>query len=554
MKQLLLIFVLLANSITNAQTFDFSCAPEKTRFEIIEALSIPGEVDVHAEEEKITTTQAGNQNISYLTFPNGEQLSTMSEATFLVIKGQVEDIVYNWSLAGIADLAASRTVELKALSTATTSVTISWGNGHTITVDGNDILANTYGPNNYGRASIEQFDALYTAVENAVAVADTPLSLGDARKQLLEDLSRDGVFVNVTTDAGGFPPADGYTIKYLDAYNNVHSLDDDPQITYGYTKLEDLTDFETSLYINTRNRVTDIVNANVTYDAFTVTEIDAAVAAATTTGVDVSWSYGNFGSDHSEFPGHKFVRVTFTDKTDNGLSDLTNQFLNGEKALEAGTSDEFDAWVATWSSLIIAFQADVRIKYINKLEAAFNTQMTTDTSIVEINLGIDENGNDEIVFSGAGLEQKQRFNELLQDLPELHIDAAIAALSFNVDALQYQIDAAAQAVAATEAKIADFKNQVDTAIANAITASVSEDVGHEYSNSDPNSAGYNYAGNGDAIVFVNPLGETGENVHATIQFGGFLEDLEQYQIDAVLAQIPAQVIATQAWIDAGNGF
>ena len=575
-------FVLLLSGITNAQTFDFSCGTTTTENLISERKDLlssigensnyvnnvsepnPGPGNSHIYEVVISRTLAdgtekeyfhkGIDN-SYLGNPDGAV-----EYGFDEFYAEALEAAENAQDDGVVDTTRARTLLLEGASSATTSVTIRWEAGHIITVDGNDILSRDHGHNNYGKSTQDQFDALLKVVEDAVIAADAAanLSVGDSRKKQLEDLSRDGVFVHVTNGGGE------YKIEFTDSEDNPYGHIEgwEPVTISGLVNLEDISEsnFTTYTLVQTENIITDILGGkyiieSITYDAFTVSEINIATSAASTLGVLVDWEYGNFDENHS-LSGQQYVNVVLTDLTGNLSYNFTNQFLNGETSLEDGTKDDFDAWVLQWPSFIIAYQAPIRSTYKQKLEAAFVDAIPAEETDVVIALDSDENG-DIITFSnvaGTVTINPFRFNELIEDLPETTIDGAISILTGYILYLQSEITAYNDAITAIENKVTDFKNQVNNAIENAIIASGSEDVGYEFSNSDPNAEGYNYAGFGDAVVFVNPDGETGENIHATIGFGGFLEDLEQYQIDVVLAQIPAQVIATQAWIDAGNGF
>ena len=110
-------FVLLLSGITNAQTFDFFCAPEKTRFEIIEELSVADKVTVVATEDDILTSQVSSTNFTFTEFP-GEQLSTMSDNQFNITKAGIEATVAKY-LANIARI-AERLEELNAIADEST--------------------------------------------------------------------------------------------------------------------------------------------------------------------------------------------------------------------------------------------------------------------------------------------------------------------------------------------------------------------------------------------------------------------------------------------------
>ena len=110
-------FVLLLSGITNAQTFDFSCVIEKTRFEIIEELAVADKVTVVATEDDILTSQVSSTNFTFTEFP-GEQLSTMSDNQFNITKAGIEATVAKY-LANIARI-AERLEELNAIADEST--------------------------------------------------------------------------------------------------------------------------------------------------------------------------------------------------------------------------------------------------------------------------------------------------------------------------------------------------------------------------------------------------------------------------------------------------
>ena len=103
-------------------------------------------------------------------------------------------------------LTASRTLELEALSSETTSVTVSWNSGHVITVDGNDILSSDYGHKNYGYHLDNEFDALLGDVEAAVEYADYLYTeLGIKKLGIVADIKELGtpnITIEYTREAG----------------------------------------------------------------------------------------------------------------------------------------------------------------------------------------------------------------------------------------------------------------------------------------------------------------------------------------------------------------
>ena len=482
MKQLLLIIVMLITSITNAQIFDFSCGPttEELIFERKETLSSIGESSNYVNN--VSGPNAGNSDIyeviisrtladgteqeyfhkgidnSYLGNPDGAV-----EYGFDGFYAEALEAANNAENDGIADTTTARTLLLEGASSATTSVTIRWDGGHIITVDGNDILSRDHGHNNYGRSTQDQFDALLKVVEDAVIAADAAanLSLGDSRKQQLEDLSRDGVFVNVTNNK-----TNGYFITFLDSEDN-HHIDGggDPFSTGGAKALEDLTDFDTSLYINIKNQVTNIVdNFLPTSAGFTITESELNGHAITASTEDVLVT-----PEMGDTDGVPFVQVVFSDKS--GHLDYTGTFKysNGGKLPTEGTEEEFDIWVDSWTLAIADYQTYIdeakaiakRDDFISQLETAFIDEAT---STVTITLIKDNNDNDAILFSeiGGSVSFDSKFNKLLENLEQPTITTAINALAGNVAFLQILINEAyAEETADLNDKISSF-GQSDT--------------------------------------------------------------------------------------------
>ena len=576
MKQLLLMFVLLIGGVTNAQTFDFSCIIEKTRFEIIEDLAIAGEVDVTfdaaTKETKVTVSPVGSGNFTIVEWPTEGNLSTMPEATFLVIKGRVEDAVNGYKTANLiserllelnaiadeatythvegayhneeetapygfrvirttsdgseidyfgntdgsgtadlglgiskaslgsedtsgdagwdkyladakqavidseidgaaaaiamtaeelASLTASRTLELKAKSSATTSVTVRWDGGHIITVDENDILAKDHGHNNYGRSTQDQFDALLKVVEDAVIAADSDeLTLEEQRIAELEGLSRDGVFVVIEI------LSQGWKIEFHDE-NGIITKEGTDGVDYEesqetWTNLDEVSDYQ-SHYDNAVQRVSDLVQylidqAQTSLFTITAGKVANAATAASTDDVLATGEYDTFPAGHSR-EGEVFVNISFSDKTGHLDYTLDNAFNNGGKLVQDATEEEFKTWVDTWASLIAVYQLDInaakiakaaaeaaaakRADFISQLEAAFDDERT---STVDINLVKDSNDNDAVLFSeiNGDIELDIKINDLLENKEQNDIDQIILQLPGYVFATQSEIDAYTQ--------------------------------------------------------------------------------------------------------------
>ena len=535
MKQLLLIIVMLITSVTNAQVFDFSCGltTEELISERKDLLSSIGENSNYVNN--VSEENAGNNDIyeviisrtladgteqeyfhkgidnSYLGNPDGAV-----EYGFDGFYAEALEAAKNAEKDGVSDTTAARTLLLEGASSATTSVTIRWEGGHIITVDGNDILARDHGHNNYGKSTQDQFDALLKVVEDAVIAADAAanLSLGDSRKQQLEDLSRDGVFVHVTNGGGE------YKIEFIDSEDNPYGHIEgwEPVTISGFVNLEDISEsnFTTYTLVQAENIITDILDGKyiiepIEYTAFTVSEIDLATSAASTLGVLVNWEYGNFDENHS-LKGQQYVNVILTDLTGNLSYNFTNQFLNGQKTLSEGTKEEFEAWVDAWPSFITAYQAPIRSAYKQKLEDAFDAAIPAEETDIVIALDSDVNG-DIITFSnvaGTVTTNPFRFNEIIEDLPVATIDGAINLLPGYLIFLQLEIDDA------------------NLAAANA-SNSLSDQSQEDY---DTNSADAGRAARNAEFTELNPLdSDLSDGIEVTYQYS---EALNTHQVVVIL--------------------
>ena len=566
MKQLLLMFVLLLSGITNAQTFNFSCliaerleelneiadnslythvngvyhTPENYGFRVIRTAYDGSEIDYFGDDGVgygISNYYLGLQDAS----GSAGWDKYLADAKLAVADSEKD---------GLRDYSSNRKSILEGAGSSTTSVTIEWINGATgfeITVGETVILAGDYGHKNFGKSTTDQFDALLKAVEDAVLAADglANLSLGDSRKQQLEDLSRDGVFVNVTNDKSS-----GYFITFLDSEDNhLTDGDGDPFSTGGGTALEDLTDFDTSLYVNIKNKVTYIIdNFLATSNGFTIEEetlMDNAVNAASTPSVNVTWSEGTFTGSHT-LAGDLFAEVLFTDLTGKIAYNLPNKFLNGQKPLEDRLEGELEAWIESWTGIKAQYQKPIRDAFITKLEAAF---IDSETDTVDISLTDPDENGDVILFSNSdgSITEMFRFNEILEDLTDTTIDNIGPTLDFYVSLVQADIDLTPEGIRAA------YISEIDDLI-NTYTAGT--DVFITYDHSVIYGTPVLYQGTGDVLVLLDVNGDmTPGNikVYATIPFGGnLLEDLEDYEFEAYLASFESEVARVDAAIKADN--
>ena len=105
-----------------------------------------------------------------------------------------------------AEKAAARTLDLKALSSGTTSVDVSWDSGHVITVDIDVISASEYGHRNYGYHSDTEFGLLLDDVKAAVEYADYLYTeLGIKKLGIVDDIKELGtpnITIEYTREAG----------------------------------------------------------------------------------------------------------------------------------------------------------------------------------------------------------------------------------------------------------------------------------------------------------------------------------------------------------------
>ena len=543
-------FIMLT-SFMNAQTFDFSCGltTEELIFERKEMLSSVGESSNYVNN--VSGPNAGNSDIYEVIisrtladgtekeyFHKGIDNSYLGNADgnveygFDVFYAEALQAAVNAENDAVADTTTARTLLLKGASSATTSVTIRWDGGHVITVDGNDILARDHGHNNYGRSTQDQFDALLKVVEDAVIAADfVEAAPGEAvgkeaRYLELEALSRDGV--NITAaDAW-----DGWRIKFKDDDDNLLYFGEQDQDFIFNNPIADLSPseylYEYNKYVQ---RVIDLVNAYsgpADYTAFTIAEIDLAVDNATTDGITVTW-------ESNILDGNEFVKVIFTDKSGTFTTPLDNEFLNGEKLLVDATSDEFDAWVLQWNTILIPeFQRKI---YETQLETAFENEST---STISISLYINGGGNDAILFSSVRGDTSidYKFNDLLENKDQNSITTAIANLSTYVGFAQAEFDTT---------PVGKIISKIDNLIA---TTTAGTDVLVVYDRPDL------YQGTGDVLIFLDVNGDMTDGnikVYATIPFGGkVFEDLEDYEVEAYLASFESEVTRVQAAIEADN--
>ena len=545
---------MLITSVTNAQTFDFSCGPttEELIFERKDMLSSIGESSNYVNNVSGPNPGAGNSHIyevvisrtladgteqeyfhkgindSYLGNPDGTV-----EFGFDGFYAEALEAAKNAEDDGIADTTTARTLLLEGASSATTSVTIRWENGHIITVDGNDILSRDHGHNNYGRSTQDQFDALLKVVEDAVIAADfVEAAPGEAvgkeaRYLELELLSRDGV--NITVEDYHI---EGWRAKIKDDNGNLLYLNEQDQDFPHDLAIAKLTPAQYLIEYNGYvQRVIDLVNAYsgpADYTAFTIAEIDLAVDNATTNGITVTW-------ESNTLDGNEFVKVIFTDKSGTFTTPLDNEFLNGEKLLVDATSDEFDAWVLQWNTILIPeFQRKI---YETQLETAFENEST---STISISLYINGGGNDAILFSSVRGDTSidYKFNDLLENKDQNSITTAIANLSTYVGFAQAEFDTT---------PVGKIISKIDNLIA---TTTAGTDVLVVYDRPDL------YQGTGDVLIFLDVNGDMTDGnikVYATIPFGGkVFEDLEDYEVEAYLASFESEVTRVQAAIEADN--
>ena len=451
MKQILITFILLLSGITNAQTFDFSCGSTteeliSERIALLQAI-VDNNTYIYAKADgdyyyndtpegvgyewddngdgyalKIYNDQNTYFNYGILNIKLGDPDGSTgwdnhyALALQAVIDAETEGAVSAAQIAAeeLASLTSSRTLELKAKGSATTSVTIRWDGGHIITVDGNDILARDHGHNNYGKSTQDQFDALLKVVEDAVIAADfVEAAPGEAvgkeaRYLELESLSRDGV--NITAaDAW-----DGWRIKFKDDDDNLLYFGEQDQDFIFNNPIADISPseylYEYNKYVQ---RVIDLVNSLNPYygAAFTFNQLDTAASDASTDDVTITRYEGVFEEGHTS-AGQAFVGVKFTDPNGYITTFYDSKFDNGGTSnIASATLADFNKWVDDWKIIQIPFYQtyvlenyagtrEQRLDYVDTLITG-NTTLVHDEDVAYLGVEGDEGDVFTISYEGA---------------------------------------------------------------------------------------------------------------------------------------------------------
>ena len=220
MRALLLMFVMLTFGVTNSQTtdglyFNFNCGYE-LRLERKAAIENLGNTEVFA----LFTTQPGNEN------------NQDSSITTIINKGNIADVVVTPSYIEDWD---------EFVFQAHLIIITSKINGF---IAANAAAAKAAA----AKANEDAFDAAFDS-NTATSTLDREIEL--------ENLSRDGVFVEIT-----YPSWGGFKEEYKDA-DGITFLDadgDEQEIRYHNSDLEDLSDADYTLWYNTTvTKVKDLV-------------------------------------------------------------------------------------------------------------------------------------------------------------------------------------------------------------------------------------------------------------------------------------------------------
>ena len=207
-------------------------------------------------------------------------------------------------------LTASRTLELEALSSETTSVNVSWDSGHVITIDGNDILADDYGHQNYGYHSDTEFDSLLDDVRDAVTRADYPYTeLGMRRTEMLAKVASAAVsattanvLVSVSTgmnDENHSQPGFVFDKVIFSDNTGANIISFDLKFSNGGKKLEEGTDTEINNWIGQFDfyvsQYQPIIDSEVR--SYFVAELETAFAIYATATISIEITQNQQGND-----------------------------------------------------------------------------------------------------------------------------------------------------------------------------------------------------------------------------------------------------------------
>ena len=207
-------------------------------------------------------------------------------------------------------LTASRTLELEALSSETTSVTVRWEGGHVITVDGNDILSSSYGHQNYGYHSNTEFDSLLDDVKAAVEVADYPYTeLGMRRTEILGKVASAAasattanVLVSVSTGVNNeYHSQPGFVFDKIVFSDNTGAniISFDLKFSNGGKKLEEGTDEEINNWIGLFDfyvlQYQPIIDSEVR--SYFIAELETAFAIHATATISIEITQNQQGND-----------------------------------------------------------------------------------------------------------------------------------------------------------------------------------------------------------------------------------------------------------------
>ena len=284
MKQLLLMLVLLVSSVTNAQTFLFSCgAPEliQGRTEQLDALADTA-LYTHVETGFIPNTDE-YEVIVIRTNLDGTETEYFNNSLSWTYLGNLDgDVQGGWNgfyadaQQAVADseadgkaefkaFTASRTLEIEDLSSSSVSVTTEWDNvkGHVITVGGVEILSSDYGHRNYGKSSQADFESLLRRISEVVVIENPDFERNN-RIQAAKNLATGETTVSHHVDGDD----DVFTISFIGAGEDGS----DPwtrKVTF--TDPIETLDYEyTLIYFD--NIEEFVIDAQAEYDARNITQ------------------------------------------------------------------------------------------------------------------------------------------------------------------------------------------------------------------------------------------------------------------------------------------
>ena len=238
MKQLLLTFVLLVGSFTNAQTFNFSCTAQELEAERIGLLEALANNAIYTHVETGYTPDTDEYAVVVIgTSLDGTESEYFNDfITYTYLTNLNGDVTGGWNgfyadaqeavadsekdgKAELRSLTNSRTLEIESLSTEDISVVAEWDSakGHFITIGDVEILSSEFGHKNYGKISENDFKRLLSRVTEVIAVQAADFLKNSIVQYIKSVLATGDTTIEHETLSNGY---DRFTVSFNGAGEN----------------------------------------------------------------------------------------------------------------------------------------------------------------------------------------------------------------------------------------------------------------------------------------------------------------------------------------------